>query len=403
MNLSFTNLEQVQLSLFSSLTFAKSMPKRAAFSLVEGGRPVTRRRHSDSSSSTTAAARQAQVLGPIGEDETMESPIISGLVPAQAEANDADDSSIVSAMSLSTELYKKFLPAAVTLEVPKDFESVEMKILEVQDLADLPTVDRLLEEIVNNPRRSILVQMGEKRLQKVRDHLSTECCKWEYTENGYAKLEADKFVEEQEVARLREAAAEKLKAAHREYHALDVKYFSVQNSRQANAEKKRRAHRNLAIGLLVRDVVVAILDRDHLPWQNKEVEAIKEILSVHSWSDCKKLRRAECLAICHILDLFGYDQTDFFQNLFDLPPDGMSRVDFFDAYGPNRDIKSGKDSNVLETLQKRVAHYLGLTTNEEVSVEDIRAEYEELQRRQAHLEALLKSTNDDDNKNGAQG
>ena len=114
-------------------------------------------RHSDSSSLTTAAAWQAQVLNPIGKDKTMESPTISVFVSTQAEANAADNASFMSAMSLSTNLFKKFLPGALTIDVPKNFELVEMKILEVQNLANLPTVDWLLEEITNDPQQSILV------------------------------------------------------------------------------------------------------------------------------------------------------------------------------------------------------------------------------------------------------
>lgn len=139
------------------------------------GQGKAARRFSDLSSEGVKNAART-VLESISETQPMEDSTVPHVVSRDDDA--PDDVSAVTTMSVCAELYTKFLPQANNKDVPKNFESDEQKLLEVQDSANLPTADQFVKAIVEAPRSSILVQVGRERLEAASKTLLTEIAKW---------------------------------------------------------------------------------------------------------------------------------------------------------------------------------------------------------------------------------
>lgn len=358
-----------------------------------------------SNEGAVAAARAA--LESIEEDQIFDDPAVPRHVPKGRKMKDDDDISVLTAISVTAELYGQFLPHAVNYDVPKPSEPKEQDLLGVKDLKNLPTPRQVVAAIVKEPRLSILVQMGDKRLKSTCKSLITECSKWELCVTTYGNKETAAYLEEVEVGKIRDENYIALQNAARDYHAVNVKFNSIYNERIKLGKQKKSHERLVAIGKLLRDVVMILLDGNHVPWNGDDdtfeeglINHVKKTLQLNCFKDCKKLFRNECLGILHIMDLFGFDRSAFFQGLFDLPPDGMSTRDFFLQYGPDNDIKTAKGADGVEQLQIRVAHYLGFSTADEpLTLEEVQQELEASRKRTAELEALMLLNKN----NGAQG
>lgn len=117
---------------------------------------------------------------------------------------------------------------------------------------------------------------------------------------------------------------------------------------------------------------------------------IRALYGLEALEKCRKLNRYESLAVLYSLKTFQYDKLECCAELWEKPP-GMSRDDWIAKYGKKVRIRSGKGDLSAEQLSQRVAHFLGLTCNDDAAsvLKTARLTDADLEARKKQIEAEL--------------
>jgi hypothetical protein len=95
--------------------------------------------------------------------------------------------------------------------------------------------------------------------------------------------------------------------------------------------------------------------------QDIPIDDVREWLGLTSWGSCFELSRDQAVSVLRIMAVFRYNETSYFVGLWTLPPLGMKHTDWYDTYGQQVTLKTGKGMHKKIGLCKRVAHYLGFS------------------------------------------
>lgn len=236
----------------------------------------------------------------------------------------------------------------------------------------MPTLEALLNDIRNYPRRSLILQMGKELIDTAQDDLTTKKSLWK-TELDKAENKRDPFI--QELPRLWKShrkAVKELKKALDKYQSLDQDLASMMTNLSSSTGKTVEMKKKMVVAQLMLDIMTIVTWEDHAPFKvppssneedddnsddldeddmeysiNKEekeakknklpdhlaaaaqyeelsddnhLQVVKDHLELHSFSNCTLLGRAEVLGVLHIMDCFSFHKSKFFRGLFKIPP-----------------------------------------------------------------------------------
>jgi hypothetical protein len=311
-----------------------------------------------------------------------------GFGDGQDQGQDHDGTSVLSAdSSMEDELYKKYLPQALSVRSLVGDDCVELQLANITDADPAPDVPAMIRNICENPRKSLIAQMGLYNIQVGVKVLQTHHAKWSMSAAGYTSLIEEARLEEHRLQATVDEHYELLKDANTNYFALSTQQSKNVAARQTYEEHYHHYERRCKISKILIEILLTFEGGREtetvsliliLPWLglgignqiatnpfiltqwavNVEIATVRALLGLESWEDCQELGRDACVGVLHILQVFRFDRTDFFRGLWEIPP-GMGRDAWFDLYDFTPKIKSGKGSSKADTFREQVGHFLG--------------------------------------------
>jgi hypothetical protein len=144
-----------------------------------------------------------------------------GFCDGQDQGQDHDGTSVLSAeSSMEDELYKKYLPHALSVRSLVGDNCVELQLANIANTNPAPDVAAMIRKICENLRNSLIAQMGLYNIGLGVKVLQTHHATWSMTAAGYTTLIGEARLEEHHLQPTVDEHYKILKDANPSYFAL---------------------------------------------------------------------------------------------------------------------------------------------------------------------------------------
>jgi hypothetical protein len=178
----------------------------------------------------------------------------------QGQDHDHDGTSVLSTeSSMEDKLYKKYLPHAISIRSLVGDNCVELQLANVANTDPTPDVAAMILNICENPRNSLIAQMGLYNIDVDMKVLQAQHAKWLMSVTGYNTLVEKATVDKHNLQANVNEHYEVLEDANVNYHALATQQ-SKNVATRLNFEKHRLHYERLCkISKILIEIMLAFI------------------------------------------------------------------------------------------------------------------------------------------------